>query len=411
MNAQEMLEKFRDPAWEPELDEGLVTIVGTGGVGLWERLWSKIHAGSQDRNRTMRAMRTAGQEARSTEGKLGFWSTEFHGMTRKGLEMRAMFHRDAGGTGPMQGRRGPERSANRFARRVPGWRQRARELMITARDTLEAGQHLAMWALLEENPEALQAGLRMIHEAEPRLRRRIEGFDRGDRADPPTGIPAGNHHGASSNRRQYLLTMTRTLPWGAPREEVRRSVGTAVAARDLERLHEHNMEPLHGMPRGAARTALRRLNGGIFREDQMKLGRTLAEALRTEDRYGVQDVMERIIKIQDGIGRTMRSEHPGLDDDALARFESLREHLRGPDPSRAVIPVIGSIAETPVRDTFGEALIITAAHHAAAASAAAARIRPGPRGDGGPSPIGTAIAELESLAALLALAQEEEQRR
>ena len=287
MNAKLILEKMRDPAFEPECHPNQVMIVGTGGVRIWERLWSrKLHPQAQyphiqklpeEQQNTMRAMRMATSLARESQVDLMHHRLQFFDLTRTAIEMRHRFPKEmekAGRKGP-QGNQLPESGANRFARKYPDWHRRTQELEDIATDTLEMGLHLAFISIIAEDSTGLQYALQKIKAAPIWFSRNVRELDPGPgRPRPPQWDLDFPPQYMAATRLTYVRKIA-----GCESLPAREAVASAVIARDLFQIDRTNLKLLWNVERSYARSALRCLNDEVFREDQEGLRRKAVDAL------------------------------------------------------------------------------------------------------------------------------------
>ena len=345
-DASATIRDFRDGKSHPTLTSNEVMIVGTGGVHIWERLWQDMTRDPQDRERTLRAMTFADGLTREDSIRLLHAQHSFFHLSREAIRMRQSFQERLNSLGPeiKPIPRRPESGANRFARHLPDWYRRAGELGNIAQDTLEMGQHLALIAILAEDPQALDQAVRTSADAAQWFTDQVRELDPGqDRPRPPTWDPTGEPETMAEERLEYVRRITDEHQ---PRNEARKAVGSAVIARDLRQVDLLNRDPLWNMERSFARSALRNLNDEVCRYDLTGARKRARQALVQDSPEELQQATSNLLELAGWITRQTRQTHESVE----ARVTERRRMPANPMSLQETVPQ-GPVARA-LRESF-----------------------------------------------------------
>ena len=324
----------------PTATAGRVMTTGTGGLRIWERLWSRMMPGTRtEQEEMLRAMGFARDLARQAEVSLVNLDQSFFRMTGTAIEMAHRFQQDLrkAGITPPELRRTPESPANRFARTFPDWNARWAQLHQLAADTLDIGRHLALIGLLEADPARIGKATGIIEAATRECEHAVCSLaPDGSGIQPPPDLEAQMTHGALSRaawaRLKYITELTQHC--GQTHGEARRVVASSLCARDAHRAQRENAGTLWEMPDCLERDALRNLSDRILREDRRGILQQAVDALTEDEPEQVRQALQLITELRDYIRTIPHVDHQAI----LARVQTgmrgLGEQLQNPSEDR-----------------------------------------------------------------------------
>ena len=332
-----------------------VMIVGTGGTGIWERLWSRMMPAPQEQEHMLRAMGFASDLARDAEVSIANMDQSFFRMTKTAIEMAQRFQQDLEQCGitPPEPAHTPESPANRFARTFPDWHTRWTGIRRQAEDTLDLGKHLALLSILEENPYSLVDAIEIIGTATEEYHQTVQELDPSPRTiQPPTGLDLGTDArnaaiNAAGERLEYVRQLTQRHRQDHP--EARRVIASAVIAHDAHLAQTGNTRLLRKMPAGPIRTTLRDLSDRILRENHMEITQRTVDALTEGNPEETRNALQLIMLLQDFVRTAPGMDHPAIEASVQARMTDLQQQFQGRDPAG----ISGIIQEIPAPSARG----------------------------------------------------------
>ena len=304
---EQVLAAFRDPARAPSTTEEQLMIVGTGGLGLWERHWGRYteeeHPGAH------RAMRFVKDISRDLQAAVNHLSLHHYRLTPEGIAQREQFPQ-------VLQRDDPPNPLDGFVKLHPNdWDTFFRSFKTFCEHGLHLSQHLAFIALMEQNPALLTIARTTISKAVAQLH-----------AIPSTNTPTSLLQAVRGTLRPWtsLHTDTADTAFGTDgyiklfnhifRHEDPRALSAAadyiaisVTVRYAAQARRQNAAIIAGMPKNHDRipTAMRELGDEHLRPGipgfPSGLIPRMEQAITSRDVNTVRNALEELRDFQEGL--------------------------------------------------------------------------------------------------------------
>ena len=302
INGARIIRDYLDLNVVPDVIPNTIMVVGTGGVGIWEKSWSRFartvpDPGYQDfdeyRNRLaghlhigpLRAMCFARtlyiphfQKAQAIITEAYLHTEEGHQDCQRFEEQIRRIYRQNGAEYQQPETR-PETSFDRFIARDPDWEAHYQILREVATDLLELGLHLTMHALLGSDPKMLYLGRKAMNDAPAMFQSAV---DRKEDADAlidrfgdltpswPGILGSKDTQTNAAKRTQYVagLAQDATTEYARARPQALDFLALSVTARYAWNISSQNVDYLHqlGAKEGGVPSEMRRVSDHIFRD-------------------------------------------------------------------------------------------------------------------------------------------------
>ena len=265
---ESVLQAYLDRTITPETAPNRIMIVGTGGLGLWERAWRSLAlAGTEEGEEyrlsqegaaqagTMRAMCFASDLSAQAEDLVRMAGTEHYALTPAGIRQREHFLEHTGEPGKRRARlpsTPAERRMRRFQARFPDWLTRFPHLENIASDAVQLGKHLCFLGLIHGNPALLENGRNTMRAGTRFLDAALTDEHLPDTVIQDIPRPAGNPPGPGPTARRaaaYVRGVEKAFRQGTGETQALATefIACAVIARLAGQMSQQNMELLHDL--------------------------------------------------------------------------------------------------------------------------------------------------------------------
>ena len=357
---KEILRDYLDRDVAPQHTPNQVMVVGTGGLGIWERTWqgivlegAKEEAKEEAEYRLsqegaaepgiIRAMCFASDLSASPENRIRMLSGECYALTPAGIRQREMFREQME---QALGRKTPERTTpgearmRRFQARFPDWLTRFRHLQNIATDAVQLGKHLCFMGFFQGEEELVRDGRETMRAAVRFLDAAVTDESASDAAMESIPQPLARPEDAREYAQQavgYLREVTRTFQQGPGDTQAfaKEFVAHALIPRLAHRMRGRNMELLHdlGAKEGGIPSEMRAISDDVFRarggSDSMPI-RNARQSLAALDEAALDERIRELAEIQEALLAAAYTEfHRPMPAVRLPTEENNREQVTG----------------------------------------------------------------------------------